>query len=48
MVVGMDNEEELIQGDIEGWVEIKEIMLKHFLPDQYQEVVRLKSIIKAY
>lgn len=48
ILCAMDNEEEIVEGDIEGWMEVKEVMLKHFLPQKFQEMVKLKSMIKQF
>ena len=46
--VAMNNDTEIIRGDIVGapWVEIKELMLKHFLPEDHKKLMIIRSKLK--
>jgi hypothetical protein len=48
MVVAMDNDKGITsgQGNQAVWVEVKTLMLKHFLPEDYMKLQHIKVKIK--
>ena len=50
MMVAIDEDEVISQGNIQvttnsSWIDIKEIMLKHFLPEERDKLVQIKKQI---
>lgn len=44
----MNNDAEVIRGDLASapWVEIKELMLKHFLPESHKQLLLIRNKLK--
>lgn len=46
--MALDSDADIIKGNSNGWVEIKELMLKHFLPEMFEKLKQIKKRIKQY
>jgi hypothetical protein len=48
MFVAVDSDTEIINGsNIQAaWIEVKELMLKHFIPEEHKKMLNLKDKIK--
>ncbi len=49
MFIAMNNDAEIIKGEVQNapWIEIKEMMLQYFLPDEYAKLFDVKKKLEA-